>query len=372
MEEKRNLLSIIIPVYNGEKYIAKTLKSINESTYTDYEIIIVNDGSTDQSERIVLQLAQRENRIHYYCKINGGIVSARNYGMEKASGKYICFVDQDDMVTPYMFELLIHDIERNQADFAQGEVAQTTEEKYPDEQKPAVVLQRGTKEYDKSFGALIVRGDMIQTPDKVDCNIWNKIFCLDFLKKNQIIFKNFLDYEDDWIFVINAMKHAKKVALRRQVVYIWRTNMESESRNRIVHDKYLKDFYQKHCALRSFLLEALDGIVLDRNVYELFEGELQKETLLWGLSNETGRGIENRTVSQSTEVMKNIVKCERKYGIKTRMVQRPLPISICGQHGVKKAYYMFRDIFLTVLLVIHMERLAVILNKKVLHGRWHN
>lgn len=366
------MLSIIIPVYNGEKYIVETLEYIKASTYTDFEIIIVNDGSKDRSESIIKKLAEEDDRIKYYYKENGGIVSARNYGMEKASGQYICFVDQDDIVMPYMFQTLIDDIEQNEADFAQGGVSQSIKVQNCIETGPVAVLKHGTTEYDDSFGALILRGDVIKTTNKIDCNIWNKIYRLDFLKENHITFKMFLDYEDDWIFVINAMKYAKAIAVRKEVVYIWKTNLESESRNRIIHDKYLDDFYAKHCALRAFLLDSLKMTAIAPSFYALYEGELQKETLLWGLSNETGRGIANRTIAQSTKVMKEIVKQERKYGIKKGMLRRPLPVSIYGQHGIKKIYYVFRDIFLTALLLCHMEKLAVVLNKNILHGRWHN
>ena len=366
------MLSIVIPVYNGEKYIEETLKYIQASTYQDYEIILVNDGSKDRSESIISQLAKGDSRIKYYSKENGGIVSARNYGMERASGKFICFVDQDDIVKPQMFELLIADLEQNQADFAQGGVSQAVEEEKIVAKEFPTVLKRGTEEYKNSFGALIIRGTAIAAVNKVDCNIWNKIYRLEFLKENSMKFQKFLDYEDDWLFVIDAMKYAKAVTIRKQVVYIWRTNEESESRNRIKYDKYLENFYEKHCGLRRFLLEALNFTGVEKNLYNVFEGELQKETLLWGLSNETGRGIKGRTVSQSTEIMKNIVKQERIFGINQGMLGRPLPISVYGHCGIKKAYYVFRDVFLTFLLLNHMEKLAVILNKNLLHGRWHN
>lgn len=366
------MLSIVIPVYNGEKYIEETLAHIKASTYQEYEIILVNDGSKDGSEKIIQQLVKEDSRIKYYYKENGGIVSARNYGLERATGEYICFVDQDDIVKPDMFEVLINDLKQNQADFAQGGVSQSLEEEKPVEEEVAAVLKRGTEEYKNSFGALIVRGDAISATNKVDCNIWNKIYRLDFLRKNSMKFQKFLDYEDDWLFVVEAMKHAKAVTIRRQVIYIWRTNEESESRNRVEHDKYLENFYEKHCGLRAFLLEALDIAEIDKKLYCVFEGELQKETLLWGLSNETGRGIEGRTILKSTEVMKHIVKQERILGFKQGMLKRPLPISVYGQRGLKKAYYVFRDVFLTFLLLNHMEKLAVILNKKLLHGRWHN
>ena len=366
------LVTVVVPVYNVQFFLKDCVDSLIKQTYSPIEIILVDDGSDDGSDLICDSYSNDYSNIFTFHLTNSGVSFARNYGLERANGEYICFVDQDDIVKPDMFELLINDLEQNQADFAQGGVSQSLKEEKIIEKEVAAVLKKGTKEYQNSFGALIVRGDVIHTSNKVDCNIWNKIYRLDFLRENHMKFQTFLDYEDDWLFVIEAMKYAKAVTVRKQVVYIWRTNEESESRNRIEHDKYLENFYEKHCRLREFLLAALGVSGIDRKLYLMFEGELQKETLLWGLSNETGRGIENRTILQSTEVMKNIVKQERSIGIKKGMLKHPLPISIYGQHGLKKAYYVFRDVFLTFLLLNHLEKLAVILNKKMLHGRWHN
>ena len=86
--------SIVIPVYNKEKFVAKTIESVLEQTFNDYEIIIVNDGSTDQSESKIS--AFKDTRIQYYSKKNEGVAFARNFGIEKASAEYICFLDADD------------------------------------------------------------------------------------------------------------------------------------------------------------------------------------------------------------------------------------------------------------------------------------
>lgn len=90
--------SIIIPVFNKEKFIDKTLKSVLGQTYTDYEIIIINDGSTDNSETIIRTF--QDDRIHYFSKVNQGVAIARNFGIDKAQGEYICFLDADDFWYP--------------------------------------------------------------------------------------------------------------------------------------------------------------------------------------------------------------------------------------------------------------------------------
>jgi glycosyltransferase involved in cell wall biosynthesis len=86
--------SIIIPVFNKENFVAKTMKSVLCQTFSDFEIIIVNDGSTDQSEAKILEF--RDSRIQYYSHENKGVSAARNFGIQKASAEYICFLDADD------------------------------------------------------------------------------------------------------------------------------------------------------------------------------------------------------------------------------------------------------------------------------------
>ncbi len=99
-------VSVIVPVYNVEKYLEKCLDSLVNQTFKDYEIIIVNDGSLDNSEKIIKEYEKKYNFIKVYKKKNGGLSSARNYGLKYASGEYILFVDSDDYVEKNMIELM--------------------------------------------------------------------------------------------------------------------------------------------------------------------------------------------------------------------------------------------------------------------------
>jgi glycosyltransferase involved in cell wall biosynthesis len=96
--------SIVIPVYNKEKFVAKTIESVLSQTFTAFEIIIVNDGSTDQSEAKISTF--KDNRIKYYSKKNEGVALARNFGIEKATADYICFLDADDYWYPNFLETM--------------------------------------------------------------------------------------------------------------------------------------------------------------------------------------------------------------------------------------------------------------------------
>jgi len=112
-------ISVIVPVYNIEKYIDKNLNSLVNQTYQNIEIIVVNDGTKDNSEEIINRyLKLYGEKIKYYKKKNGGLSSARNYGLSKSSGKYIIFIDGDDYVEPNLIEKLYNSCKENDSDIA--------------------------------------------------------------------------------------------------------------------------------------------------------------------------------------------------------------------------------------------------------------
>ena len=100
-------VSIIIPIYNVEIHLDKCISSIINQTYQNIEIILINDGSTDGSENICLKYASFDQRIKYFYKQNGGLSSARNFGLNKFSGDYVLFVDSDDSIALNTIKLII-------------------------------------------------------------------------------------------------------------------------------------------------------------------------------------------------------------------------------------------------------------------------
>lgn len=112
------MISIIVPVYNAEKYIERCLDSIFSQTYRDYEIIVVNDGSTDRTEEI-LQQYRTDERIQYFSQQNQGQASARNIGLERSRGEYISFVDADDIIQETFLEVMMGYAQKYSADIVQ-------------------------------------------------------------------------------------------------------------------------------------------------------------------------------------------------------------------------------------------------------------
>ena len=118
-KENMNLISVIIPVYNVEKYLEECLRSVIAQTYSHLEIILVNDGSTDSSPEICDAYAQKDSRIKVVHKVNGGLSDARNFGLRRAGGDFIAFVDSDDQLSSHFCEKLLSTLLEHEADIAE-------------------------------------------------------------------------------------------------------------------------------------------------------------------------------------------------------------------------------------------------------------
>lgn len=112
------LISVIVPVYNVERYLRRCVDSILHQTYQDLEILLVDDGSTDASGAICDEYAAQEERVTAVHQKNGGLSAARNTGLERAQGTYLCFVDSDDFLDSRMLETLCRDLQEQNADVA--------------------------------------------------------------------------------------------------------------------------------------------------------------------------------------------------------------------------------------------------------------
>lgn len=121
----KDLISIVIPVYNVEKYVRRCIESVQKQTYKNLEIILVDDGSTDSSGKICDEYANKDQRIVVIHKKNGGLSDARNKGINIAQGKYIGFVDSDDWISEKMYEILYNNIIKYEADISSCELIRT-------------------------------------------------------------------------------------------------------------------------------------------------------------------------------------------------------------------------------------------------------
>ncbi len=210
-------LSVIVPVYNVEQYLPQCLESLLNQTLRDIEIILVNDGSTDQSEKICREYADSDSRIKLYTKPNGGLSDARNYGLDRASANIVGFVDSDDYIDLNMFEHLLNQKKKHSAQIAVGGVKMMTND-------GEVYLTRAVP------GECVYnRHDAIAEvlySKRVLNAVTNKIFDADLF--NGIRFPVGKVFEDAFI-IYDLFQKASTVTFTDQVFYYYRFNRQSIS-----------------------------------------------------------------------------------------------------------------------------------------------
>lgn len=203
-----DLISIVVPVYNVEKYLEECVNSIFKQTYKNLEIILVDDGSKDSSSTMCDELAKKDSRVKVIHKENGGLSDARNVGIENSTGKYIQFVDSDDFIEKNMVEILYKDILENKAD-----VTMCSHYIYKDGEKTTDAT------YKKEIFNKIEVLQEILLDEKVRSYAWNKLFKKSLF--DEIRFPKGKVFED--IYTISPIfKKSEKVVLNDIPLYYYR------------------------------------------------------------------------------------------------------------------------------------------------------
>lgn len=228
---KQPLISVLVAVYNAEDYLDECIESIVNQTYTNLEIILVNDGSTDNSKSVCEKWAGKDNRIIVVNKPNGGLYTSRNTGLEKAKGELIGFVDCDDVIEPDMYETMFEDMVRvgadivmcNSCNYMNGEILQSGYMGYSSFEIERENLVNRMLNYEKIFCS----------------SVWSKLY------KREIIgdtyFRSDIILGEDYYF--NGMIYPKvsKFYYEEKPLYKYRITSGSMSRSGIgrgFEDKY--------------------------------------------------------------------------------------------------------------------------------------
>ena len=191
-------ISVIVPIYNVEKYLEKCLDTIINQTFKDIEIICVNDGSTDNSRKILAQYAQKDSRIKIVDKKNGGLSSARNAGMKVATGDFYSFIDSDDWVDETMLEKLYKSMVMLNTDITICAVHQYDETNQKmDDSNPYYTLGYFDESFDnKAFSYQDVKPFLLD----VCVMAWNKLYRKSFVDSLNAEFPDGLIFEDGPFF----------------------------------------------------------------------------------------------------------------------------------------------------------------------------
>jgi len=230
-------ISVIIPVYNTEKYLKKCLDSVIHQTMRDLEIICVDDGSTDSCPAILDTYAKKDCRVRVIHKENGGLVSARKTGIAVASGRYIGYVDSDDWIEPDMYEKLFQIIEKEQVELVT--CGYYLEGRYTSIHLDNVEGRR----YDKKEMQYL-RNNTIYCMECRETGIrgalWCKLFSAELLKKIQKMIPDEISIAEDKVCLLRYMLECRSVYVWKEALYHWvirNTSMSHESRAE--HNDYL-------------------------------------------------------------------------------------------------------------------------------------
>ena len=237
-------VSIIIPVYNVERYIRRCLDSVCNQTYSDIEIIIVNDGSTDGCTQICHEYAEKNEKILLVEKENGGLVSAWQEGLEYITGDYICFIDSDDYISVDYIETLVYALEPD-IEMVSMNCTQT----FDNGQTRAFKinsLPAGTYAVDDEFKSVVLndKGAYFRT---VAVSRWGKIIKADLVKEYSKYCTQKISFGEDQQLTVGIMTACKKIKIIDEYKYFYQYNTTS------ILNSYKKDLWPKILLLMDTL-----------------------------------------------------------------------------------------------------------------------
>lgn len=324
LENKKVLISVIVPVYNAQEHLEETIKSIENSSFLEYEVLLIDDGSTDNSSKICQKYAEKNEKIKYIYKENGGVASARNKGLEMAMGEYVAFLDADDSLAENMLEKMYYAAVNNKADVCMAGWNECCgNEKKANKIVSEDFLVDGREGARQLALMLLTSGHIRSSYEKItSCFmmgvVWNSIYRRKFLEDNKIRFFCFWNNEDDWIFDIQCYNKADRIYLMEESLYNYRIDDGSLSHKK----RYIEDLYRRRRNGIDWIWKTMDELCQNqpqkKEKAELYKGILQRRLLLYTLYNETA--VEKKkSVKEAITYIKMAIKEEKKQGIKNTL-----------------------------------------------------
>lgn len=254
--------SIIIPVYNAEKYLDKCLNSIKNQTESNFEAIIINDGSTDKSENIIKKYLI-DKRFKLFSQENHGIGYSRNKGIKESNGKYLVFIDSDDYIENDFLEIMLNKIEENNLDIV---ICDYFEENEENNTIKSISIPSFLDTTIKKNKELLIR---------INKSPWNKIYKKSFIKNFK--FPETLKYEDT-LFLCQALKNAKIGKINKSLNhYVIHSNSETTTMNDKVFDilkiiDNIRYFYRKEKEYKEIINKLTLQILTTYTIQQRYQG----------------------------------------------------------------------------------------------------
>lgn len=259
------LISVIVPVYKSEKYLERCVKSILSQSYSNLEVLLIDDGSPDNCPAMCDRFAAADKRVRVFHKTNGGASSARNVGLENATGDYVCFVDSDDLVPENSVLDLFQSITKNACQYAEGICG---------------ILGRSTVKKAIEKEKII---SWAENPKELLCYLtqigsyspYSKIYDAKIIREHNLRFDENLKCSEDTLFIRQYLSHCSRMVLIPTVVYEYNTENEASLSKRFYSD--FCHYYVKKLEALETLVEGLplskeekNNFVFDRAVHGLY------------------------------------------------------------------------------------------------------
>ena len=232
------LVSIIIPIYNSEKFLRHSIESILSQTYKNIEVLLIDDGSTDNSLEICNFFHKKDERVRVISIKNQGVSNARNLGIKNSLGKYIMFCDSDDLYHKKYIQIIVRNLELTNSELGVCQYYRFTERSCIKE----LTVVDSSKQYSNQNEIY----NLILFDDEISGYIWNKIFIRDIIVKNKLYFNPLIHEIEDLCFVIDYLKYVKKIIQIEEQLYFYRDNPQSIMNQRFNLKKYSSIYGRLH------------------------------------------------------------------------------------------------------------------------------
>lgn len=312
------LVSIVVPVYNVSKYLEKCIESILKQKYSDIEIILVDDGSTDSSGDICDKYALKYTNIKVVHKTNAGLGMARNTGIEHSTGNFITFVDGDDFISENHILNMIERIRMDKSDACYGGYCKQIGDDFYPQVNPLEGKIYSTNEILHDFIPRMCGKLDYKIVDEVQMSVCMAMFSLKIIKNNCISFNSERKLiSEDFVFNLDFLKHVNKISITSSCGYYYRDNANSLTK------VYLSDRLAKQKVFSKYIIERTREL----GIYEECSQRIYSTFLAW---------------------VRNIVKREQRFYKNVGLIQSFKNIkAVCNDDFVIEALTIYDDSNLT-------------------------
>lgn len=252
-------ISVIVPIYNAERYLRGTLNSLKNQTFNDFEVILIDDGSTDSSGRIADEFAKEDSRFSVYHIKNGGVSRARNFGLSYSKGEWIYCLDSDDIMESNMLEALILE------SFDTDMVVSSVVIEYIDRGKKSELLNKNYRIVSREGVADYLFSMNGEEKDLLLNYLWNRLMKREIISNANIQFDTNVSLGEDFLFISEYLKQCEKIVLLSAPLYHYCVRGSLS-----LAKTFYKFEYERRLLMRKALKELLQSFSIYEKAYDTF------------------------------------------------------------------------------------------------------